>query len=238
MEAVHEKAFSQVCEIVDVDILQKIVVMKLGQLQDIYIDQLRETEFANDGYRSEKLKAKLVKHYIDKISFQPLYSGSGPFESYLVYNSKSDVGKAVMEAYLLGKADKTRDVALSLRSDVHKARKDSTPFPWPPTARDLEKSDFALPQDLEKFLQLLITGKQKATSSFRKGQLVESIGQDLCRAVTNGHWKLPKHILLCMTLLVLLSSRKNAVVQTGTSYSHGTWTSVNSPLVRKPYANT
>ena len=123
MEAVHEKAFSQVCEIVDVDILQKIVVMKLGQLQDIYIDQLRETEFANDGYRSEKLKAKLVKHYIDKISFQPLYSGSGPFESYLVYNSKSDVGKAVMEAYLLGKADKTRDVALSQRCDVHKGFK-------------------------------------------------------------------------------------------------------------------
>ena len=40
------------------------------------------------------------------------------------------------------------------------------------------------------------------------------------------------------TQLVLLSSRKNAVVQTGTSYSHGTWTSVNSPLVGKPYANT
>ncbi len=33
-----------------------------------------------------------------------------------------------------------------------------------------------------------------------------SIGQDICRAVTNGEWKLPKHILLCATLRHLFRS--------------------------------
>lgn len=206
MEAAHAKAFSHVCGIVDVDVLQKMAVTKLDQLRDIYVEKLRGTEFENDDYRSEKLKKKLVKHYDDKISFQPLRSDSSHFESYLIYNSRSDVGKAVMEAYLLGKADKTKDVALSLRSDVLKAHKDSEPVPWPPTAHDLESSNFTLPEDLEKFLIILFTGKQKRIVSFKKHQLVDSIGQDLCRAMTSGHWKLPKHILLCMTLRHLYRS--------------------------------
>lgn len=36
--------------------------------------------------------------------------------------------------------------------------------------------------------------------SNRTNRLVQSTGQDLCRALTHGKWKLPKHILLCMTL--------------------------------------
>ena len=207
MEAVHANAFSCVCDIVDANILQKMAVMKLDHLRDSYIDHLRGTEYSNEGYRSQKLKAKLMKQYGKKISFQPLRSESGgSFETYLVFNSMADLGKAVMQAYLLGKADKTRDVALSLRSDVQKAHRDSIPLPWPPSARDVENCDITLPEDLEKFLLFLITGKQAATVSLKNSRLVESIGQDLCRAVTNGHWKLPKHILLCMTLRHLFRS--------------------------------
>ena len=32
--------------------------------------------------------------------------------------------------------------------------------------------------------------------------------QDLCRAVTNGKWKLPKHILLCALMRHLYKSKK------------------------------
>ena len=207
MKAVHVNAFSCVYDIVDANFLQKMAVMKLDQLRDSYIDHLRGTEYSNEGYRSQKLKAKLMKQYGKKISFQPLRSESGGcFETHLVFNSMADLGKAVMQAYLLGKADKTRDVALSLRSDVQKAHRDSIPLPWPPSARDVENCDITLPEDLEKLLLFLITGKQAATVSLKNSRLVESIGQDLCRAVTNGHWKLPKHILLCMTLRHLFRS--------------------------------
>lgn len=63
-------------------------------------------------------------------------------------------------AYFLGKADKTRDVALTLRSDVQKAHRDSEPLSWHPSARDLENSDITLPEELAKFLLFIITGKQ------------------------------------------------------------------------------
>ena len=91
----------------------------------------------------------------------------------------TDVGKAVKQAYLLGKADKTRDVALTLRSDVQKAHMDSEPLPWPPSARDLENSDITLPKELGMFFLFLITGKQTGKVSIKNSRLVESIGQDL-----------------------------------------------------------
>ena len=95
--------------------------MKLDHLRDIYINHLKETKYSNDGYLSEKLEAKLIKNDEEKLSFHPSQLESGPFESHLVYNSQTDVGKAVKQAYLLGKADKTRDVAITLRADVQKA---------------------------------------------------------------------------------------------------------------------
>ena len=91
----------------------------------------------------------MVKHYNRKIPFQPFKSKLDHFGSYLVFNSMADVGSAVMQACFLGKADKTRDVALSLQSDVQKAHNDSNPLPWHPSAQDLKNADITLPEDLE-----------------------------------------------------------------------------------------
>ncbi|CAM1302357.1 Uncharacterised protein r2_g1216 [Pycnogonum litorale] len=43
--------------------------------------------------------------------------------------------------------------------------------------------------------------------SAKVNRLVLSIGQDICRAVTQAQWKLPKHILICMTLRHLFRSK-------------------------------
>ena len=52
-----------------------------------------------------------------------------------------------------------------------------------------------------KFLFLVIAGTSEAGERSEKTKrLALSIGQDLCRAVTHGEWKLPKHILLCSTI--------------------------------------
>ncbi len=206
MEAAHQNAFFAVCAVIDDNIIQQNAVMKLDDLRNTYIDSLRDTGHYNENYRSEKLKTKLVKRYDKNLSFQPLRSEAGLFESYLVFNSMTDVGKAVEQAYLLGRADKTRDVALALRSDIQTAHKDSEPLPWPPSARDLEHSSVRLPADLEKFLQILITGKEAGKISSKNSRLIDSVGQDLSRAATNGSWKMPKHILLCMTLRHLFRS--------------------------------
>ena len=87
-----------------------------------------------------------------------------------------------LQAYLLVKEDKINDVALA-----QIFYKESAPLPWPPSTIDLENSDIALPAELEKFLLLLITRKQTEKVSIKTSRLVESIGQDLCGAITNGH---------------------------------------------------
>ena len=39
-------------------------------------------------------------------------------------------------------------------------------------------------------------------------KLISSIGQDICRAATQGKWKLPKHVGLGMTVRHLFRSKK------------------------------
>ena len=57
-----------------------------------------------------------------------------------------------------------------------------------------------MPEKLDQFLISLLTGKKTQVTTPKVARLVNSIGQDICRAVTHESWKLPKHILLCMAL--------------------------------------
>jgi hypothetical protein len=59
-----------------------------------------------------------------------------------------------------------------------------------------------IPEQLEKLLRALFMN----VNSTKVDRLVCSLGQDLCRTVTNGHWKLPKHIILGMSLRHLFRS--------------------------------
>ena len=51
------------------------------------------------------------------------------------------------------------------------------------------------------FLHNVICGQNSVQPSGRTNRLVSSIGQDICRAATRGRWKLPMHIVVCMTLI-------------------------------------
>ena len=55
---------------------------------------------------------------------------------------------------------------------------------------------------------------QKKTTGVNENteRLVLSIGQDLCCAVTKAEWKLPKHILLCMTIRHLFRSKQLTMI--------------------------
>jgi hypothetical protein len=72
----------------------------------------------------------------------------------------------------------------------------------PPTAKYLNDMNFSLPEKRDQFLtSLLLTGKKTTqVTTPNVARLINSIGQDICREVTHGSWKLPKHILLCMAL--------------------------------------
>ena len=65
-----------------------------------------------------------------------------------------------------------------------------------------------IPDELNSFLKyVFFSGKLDKTST-QTDRLVNSVGQDMCRAVTNGEWKLPKHILIAMTIRHLYRSKQ------------------------------
>ena len=109
--------------------------------------------------------------------------------------------------YDLSNEDKLQDVASQLRSDIVTTFQQSDSLRWPPSAHHLEEMDNVVPENVIKFLRCLLTGGDEAGSR-KVNRLVRSFGEDLSRATTKGQWKLPKHILLCMTLWHLYRSAK------------------------------
>ena len=80
-------------------------------------------------------------------------------------------------------------------------------------------SENLVPNDLQLFLYILISGKAERSESEKTELLVLSIGQDLCRAATKGLWSLPKHILLCLILGRLFRSVKLSVLMNKLGHS-------------------
>ena len=170
---------------------------------------MEKSGFPSPDYKSDRLKIRLEDHVIDKsIAFAKIDPGDKGFISYvLVYNSSLSVSDAVTSAYKLGSKDKYKDLALSLRNVIENAYRETLALPWPPTAEYLDEIP-PLPDELKKFLCFVIGGQADIDSSNRLQRLVLSIGQDICRAATNGEWKLPKHILLPSTIRHLYRSKQ------------------------------
>ena len=76
---------------------------------------------------------------------------------------------------------------------------------WPLTVENLNPETLDLPDLLYIFLSLVLSGKNSPPTP-KISCLVNSIGQDICYAVTKGKWKLPKHVLLGMALRHLFRS--------------------------------
>ena len=82
-------------------------------------------------------------------------------------------------------------------------------LPWPPTADELDKQAHEeLPKELQRFLTLLFGGCDSQENCEKTHCLVYSIRQDHCCVVTNGQWKLSKHMLLCKTVQHLYYNRQ------------------------------
>ena len=211
MSAAHEKALSLVLEHIQTHVVQQNEVLQLSSLRLLYVEELKQHGYEKANYRSEKLLKRLQNDPIkDDVSFMKVNRDKGDAISFwFVYNSKTTVSNALARAYTLGSADKYQDVALLLRHNILQAFSLSKGLPWPPTADDMELScEKLLPPDLVRFLSIVMVGKEDLEMSEKMKRLVFSIGQDLCRAVSEGKWKLPKHMLLCMTVRHLFRSKQ------------------------------
>ena len=210
----HKQAYSAVKMEINQRILVDQEVLSLTIFKDAYILELRKLGVMNPSYRTEKLYIHLLKD--EELSKQLSFSKvllKGCVSSWLVYSSKLSLDKAISSVYKLASNNKLKETALHLRESIQKAFKNSTDLPWPPTSDDIEnRIDEIIPEELNRFLKLVISSSESTLEVDKNQRLVSSIGQDICRAVTNGHWKLPKHILLCNTIRHLYRRKQLATV--------------------------
>ncbi len=201
LENAHKEAYMHVCDVINRDIIQKEKILKLSDLRNLYITHLANTAFPNPNYRSENLKKKIQnsKEYIGKLVFTSVNQHGLNYAIDLVYSSLLNTGSAIKMAYDLGNMDMYREVGCDLHEMIVAAFKDSRDVTWPPTPSSIQNAEDLIPSKLRSFLNYIISGNStKDTPKLRR--IILSIGQDICRAATNSEWKLPKHILLCITL--------------------------------------
>ena len=113
-------------------------------------------------------------------------------------------------SYLLASKDHLKDTAKSLRDSILQAFRKSKEMTWPLTLEDVKKLvSQPLSEELQRFLSLEFSGKEpEMVQDDRTKRFIYSIGQDVCRAVSQGRWKLAKHILICMTIRHLYRSKQ------------------------------
>ena len=206
----HNQAYHTVCTFINDHVIERGEVVQLSSLRLIYIGELDAYDFPNKGFRSQKLMIRLQNDpdISSKIAFtkvSPCDTGSVSF--YLVYSTSITVTDAVALSNKLASMDKTEDVALLLRSLIRRAFNDTKPIPWPPTAEDMNIKSNDLPEELIKFLNVILGGTPQVSCT-KTNRISLSIGQDICRSVTDGEWKLPQHILLCTTIRHLYRSKQ------------------------------
>ena len=114
-------------------------------------------------------------------------------------------GSAVETAFEMAASDQKRleEAAILLRRHIIDASKNSE-LPWPPTAEDLQSETVKPPNILLSFLGHLLTKNTQKT--VKQQRLIRSIAEDICYCVSNGHWKMPKHILLGVSVRHLTGS--------------------------------
>ena len=99
MEEAHRAAFSSVQEGIDRDIVLSEKIVQLSYLTKIYTEFLLTTDFINNNYRPEYLKAKIENCSKHKKSIS--FAKPREFESSLVYNNKIPAEKLICESFQL-----------------------------------------------------------------------------------------------------------------------------------------
>ena len=245
LSAAHDKAVASVLELIQTRIILQNEVLQLSSLRLTYIAESKKNGYENQNYRSEKLLKRLQNNPInDHISFTETHTEKGDAISFwLVCGSNITLSNALAQAYTLGTTDKCQDVALHLRSSILQAYSETAAQVWPPTVDDMEIGNVnLLPHEVVRFLGMVIAGTEDTESTEKTKRLVLSIGQDLCRAVTEGKRKLPKHVLLCVTVRHLFRGKQLTTIlhrlghseswfwfRVGNSHCQGPGSSLNLP---------
>ena len=205
VEKAHSEAFMVVCDKVEREVVIEQNVLRLSDLREAYVTVLATLDCESPNYRSNKLKLKLeqCQRFQGKLSFCEL----GKFQTYIIYSSEISTQTAMKLVYQLASVESIENLGSQIHKTICKGFSRAPITKWPPMPHDLPNPNDILPEDLMKLLCLIITGKE-SPSSARQQRLLVSLGQDICRASTNGSWKLPKHVQMALSLRHLYRSEK------------------------------
>ena len=204
--AAHDAAFLYLSRYVQKHIIGEGNVLRMTMLRDKYNAYMEENfpSFHNRDYPTQRVKEKLTAHFGDRINFQQTKNN----KSDLVFGSDLNAGEVIEVAFEAATSESRilKNAALILRNRIMGSQLQSSDLPWPPSANDFNSGFVQQPNELKQFLSFLITGKKIEKASDKSERLIQSFSEDICSASTNGRWKMPKHMMLGMTLRHLTGS--------------------------------
>ena len=209
----YDIAFKAVVGKVQSEVIDELGILKMTDLCRFYVGQLNELGL---GYRSEKLKNRLIKHFDDTIYFwHPRYRS----EPEVVFSNEIPKGQ-IVEARLLSTEEKEYNISFKdLHSNHDPARnvfhcakllrsyiKESTleGMKFPPSQEDINEEAAPISDMLYNFLSWLLSQSDECTE-LNKGEITTlsermSIAQDIVFIASNRSKLTPKHIALPMTM--------------------------------------
>ena len=119
---------------------------------------------------------------------------------YIVVNAEISIELAIQTTYKFAHVNIISACAKSIRNAIKDKFEKTSELEWPPDPHKLLSSVDDIPDELFVFLKDLISPYMTDNS---RDAVISSIAQDICRAATNGQWKLAKLVALGMTLFPL-----------------------------------
>ena len=201
LEESHRAAFQNVVDAVETNMIKNHDIIRLSELRYLYTSGLEGSGFENNDSRADKLKHKLETHPVleAKLGFTKIQLKSGHFQSLVVYNSDISTQQAIKKTCELALVNPIETVSNGLWQAIFQAYQNAMECDqWPPDPRTMNEDVKYLPPELLEFMSNLLHNKP-TPPDMKAERIILSVSQNICRAVTHGKWKLPKHIFLCAT---------------------------------------
>jgi len=203
----YNAAFGHLCVYIEDHIIGNGNAVRMSTLREMYLDYIQENtpNYFNPEHKIQKLKARITRHFVDRINFWQPRKGSE-----LIFSAEISVGEAVAAAFEFASSESQilHDAAMLLHRHILQQQSASADMPWPPSVAFLTSSAVSPPVTLLDFVTRVIAGKSSSAPNDSTVRVASSLAEDLCSAASNGRWKMPKHLLLGTALHQITGSAK------------------------------
>ena len=223
-ESCYDNAFQALRSEVEPKLFKRLEVLRMSDLRQRYVELLSLQGIQNPLYRSEKLKVRMQKSYLGRISFwHPRYRS----EAEIVYCDEVSKGQIVecglnrsneSEIFVTEPGDvPSKNHVYHVAKSVRAALLSQEPnMPWPPFSSNIEEENMVPTVVYNLLAWILSEGgegeeqkQEKVSVQGNCQRLVLSLAQDLLYNVSNGRQKTPKHVSLPLAVKNLTGSKKS-----------------------------